>query len=158
MAGLDPWPAPAVHVSAKAWMPSTAPDCSPSPSPHRRTPARPLAEFLRHLRHAVFDSTVSLRQRAEPAFRIVQRRRVVAHVLGDLHRAELRPAHRAEVRDLGASLRQRLVVVLARGLRIEREVELVLPAELEARLRQRVVRTARAGWPLARSAACAAIL
>jgi hypothetical protein len=63
----------------------------------------------------------------------------LAHFLGDLHRAEARPAHRAEVGDLGAVLRQRRVVVLARGLRIERKVELVLPAELEARLAERVV-------------------
>src|SRR3989454_6964639 len=53
---------------------------------------------------------------------------VVADVLGDLHRAEVRPAHRAEVGDLRALGRQRLVVELARGLGIEREVELVLPA------------------------------
>src|SRR5262252_4146220 len=54
------------------------------------------------------------------------RRRVVAHVLRDLHRAEVRTAHRAEVRELRALGRQRLVVELAGGLRIEREVELVL--------------------------------
>src|SRR5712691_11793262 len=70
---------------------------------------------------------------------------VVAHVLGDLHRAEVRPAHGAEVGELGALGRQRLVVELARGLRVEREVELVLPAELEAGLTERVVPLARAG-------------
>ena len=64
---------------------------------------------------------------------------VLPHLLRQLHRAELRTAHRAEVRDLGAVGRQRLVVEGARGHRIERQVELVLPAELEARLRQRVV-------------------
>src|SRR5712691_3291586 len=64
---------------------------------------------------------------------------VVAHVLRDLHRAEVRPAHRAEVGELGALGRQGLVVELARRLRIEREVELVLPAKLEARLTERVV-------------------
>src|SRR6202521_2193019 len=37
-----------------------------------------LAEFLRHLRHA--------------GFLVVERGRIVAHVLGDLHRAEFRPA------------------------------------------------------------------
>src|SRR5690348_11136886 len=74
-------------------------------------------------------------------------RRVVAHVLRDLHRAEVRPAHRAEVRELRAVLRQRLVVELARLVRIEAEVELILPAELEARLGQRVVAQLRAGMP-----------
>src|SRR5262245_25405753 len=49
--------------------------------------------------------------------------RVVADLLRDLHRAELRPAHRAEVRELGPVGRQRLVVELACGLGIEREVE-----------------------------------
>src|SRR5262249_18285989 len=71
-------------------------------------------------------------------------RGVLAHLLRDLHRAELRPAHRAEVRDLGALRWQRLVVKLARGLGIQREVELILPAELEARLADRVVPLARA--------------
>src|SRR3989442_11810707 len=56
---------------------------------------------------------------------------VVADVLGDLHRAEVGAAHGAEVRDLRALGRQRLVVELARRLGIEREVELVLPPELE---------------------------
>src|SRR5207245_5347952 len=52
---------------------------------------------------------------------------VVAHVLRDLHRAEVRPAHRAEVCDLGAFLRQRLVVELPGGVWIEAEVEVVGP-------------------------------
>src|SRR5437763_7097086 len=38
--------------------------------------------------------TLSLHD-ALPICRVVQRRRVVAHVLRDLHRAEFRPAHRA---------------------------------------------------------------
>src|SRR6185437_8896287 len=54
--------------------------------------------------------------------------RVVAHVLGDLHRTELRPAHRAEMRALVRVLGQRLVVEFLRLLRIQREIELVLPA------------------------------
>src|SRR6185436_4196255 len=66
-------------------------------------------------------------------------RGVVPDLLRDLHRAEVRAAHRAEVRELGALLRERLVVVLARDLGVEGEVELILPAELEARLRERVV-------------------
>ena len=62
------------------------------------------------------------------------------------------------MRELVRLLRQRLVVIGARRVGIEREVELVLPAELEAGLRQRIVARAAPGWPLARSAACAAIL
>src|SRR5438128_2436478 len=65
--------------------------------------------------------------------------RVLAHVLRQLHGAEVRSAHAAEVRALGGLVGQRLVVELARGLGIEREVELVFPAEVEARLAQRVV-------------------
>src|SRR4051794_2918902 len=38
----------------------------------------------------------------------------VAYVLRDLHRAEVRSAHRAEMRELGAFLRKRLVVELLR--------------------------------------------
>src|SRR6185436_12309582 len=63
----------------------------------------------------------------------------VADLLGDLHRAEVRTAHRAEVRRLRPLGRERGIVELLRGLRIESEVELVLPAELEARLRHGVV-------------------
>ena len=77
-----------------------------------------LPEFLRHLRHALFF--------------VVQSSGVVAHVLRDLHRAEVRPAHRAEVRDLHAVLGQRLVVIFACGVGIEPEIELILPAEVEA--------------------------
>ena len=73
---------------------------------------------------------------------------IVAHLLRQLHRAELRSAHRAEVRHLGAVGRQRRVVVRARGDRIERQVELILPAELEPRLRQRIVPCLRARMPL----------
>src|SRR5690242_13442388 len=40
------------------------------------------------------------------------RLRVVAHVLGDLHRTEVRAAHRAEMRALRRRRRQRLVVEL----------------------------------------------
>src|SRR5215831_18652793 len=87
--------------------------------------AAELPEFLRHLRH--------------PLLLVIERGGVVAHVLGDLHGAELRPAHGAEMRDLVRLLGQGLVVVLARGVGVEREVELVDPAELEARARERVV-------------------
>ena len=60
--------------------------------------------------------------------------RILAHVLRDLHRAEVRTAHRTEVGGLHRILRQRLVVKILGGVGIEAEVELVLPAELEASL------------------------
>ncbi len=49
------------------------------------------------------------------------------------------------MRDLGAVLRQRLVVELAGGVGIERQVELILPAEVEPRARNRVVANL-SGW------------
>ena len=52
------------------------------------------------------------------------------------------------MRDLVRLLRQRLVVEVARGIGIEREVELVLPAELESRTADRVVAQFRAGMAL----------
>src|SRR5450830_1290389 len=73
--------------------------------------------------------------------------RVFTHFLGDFHRAELRPAHRTEMRDLGRVLRQGFVVIRACGVRVEAEVELVFPTELEARLAQRVIADLRAGMP-----------
>src|SRR6266700_5158476 len=59
----------------------------------------------------------------------------LAHLLRQLHAAELRAAHGTEVRDFRAVGRQRFVVVGARGDGIEREIELILPAERESRLR-----------------------
>src|SRR5271169_1394526 len=70
---------------------------------------------------------------------VIQPRRIIAHVLRDLHRAEFRPAHGAEVRHLVRLLGQRLVVEFARGFGVEPQVELVLPAEVEARAGERVV-------------------
>src|SRR5690606_40939332 len=52
---------------------------------------------------------------------------------------ELRPAHGAEVRDLGRILGQGLVVEGACGVRVQAQVELVFPAEFEARLGQGIV-------------------
>src|SRR5436190_1935227 len=63
----------------------------------------------------------------------------LADLLGDLHRAELGAAHGAEVGTLGGRGRERLVVEVLGGVGIERQVELVLPAELEARLAEGVV-------------------
>src|ERR1700722_15845936 len=73
---------------------------------------------------------------------------LLAKILRDLHRTEFRPAHRAEMRHLVAVLRQRLVVELARSVGIERQVELVLPAEVEARARHRVIANLRRGMAL----------
>src|SRR3984893_9791929 len=67
------------------------------------------------------------------------RARFGAHLVRDAHGAELRSAHRAEMRHLVALLRQRRIVEGAGRVRVEREVELVLPAEIEARPRQRIV-------------------
>ena len=57
----------------------------------------------------------------------------------------MRAAHGAEVRDLGRILGQGFVVEFARLVGVEAEVELVFPAEFEARLGQRVVADLRAG-------------
>ena len=56
-------------------------------------------------------------------------------------------AHAAEVRRLCSVLRKRLVVKLARRGRIEAEVELIFPAEFEARFAQGVVAILGAGVP-----------
>src|SRR6266404_1128064 len=121
-----------------------------------------LLELLRHLRHARLREGLRLRRgyggrvggqtvlkyarhRHAHARRIVQRRGVIADVLRDLHRAEFRAAHRAEMRPLVRFLRQRLVVEALRGVGIEPEVELVHPAEVEPRPRQRVVAQLRGG-------------
>src|SRR5882724_2621093 len=45
-----------------------------------------LPELGAHLRHAIFDGAGDVQADAR---RIVQRRRIIAHVLRDLHRAEL---------------------------------------------------------------------
>src|SRR5439155_25930153 len=57
----------------------------------------------------------------------------------DVHRAELRPAHRAELGALEVLRRQRFIVQLTRALRIERQPELLVPVERVPRARQRVV-------------------
>src|SRR5205807_737660 len=73
---------------------------------------------------------------------------IVADLLADLHRAEFRPAHRAEMGELGALGRQGLVVELLRRLGVEREVELVAPAELETGAGQSIIPQARGGMAL----------
>ena len=51
---------------------------------------------------------------------------IAANIFDDLHAAEVRTAHRTEVRSLCAFGWESFVVELARSLRIEREIELVL--------------------------------
>src|SRR4051812_22459610 len=63
-------------------------------------------------------------------------RRVLPHILGDLHGAELGAAHGTEVRHLRALGRKGLVVIRPRGDRIQRQIELILPAEVEPGLTQ----------------------
>src|SRR5213593_4652230 len=122
-------------------------DAAPAPGVLGRPPSRPpvdlaaaLPELLRFLLEPLHERRGLLGDAVRGG--------VVAHVLRDLHRAEVRAAHRAEVGELGPLGGQGLVVELARGVGVEGEVELVLPAELEARLRECVVPLARAGVAL----------
>src|SRR5713226_1136061 len=73
-----------------------------------------LATQLPELPRFLLQSPLNRLLRIEP-----DRLCVIPDVLGDFHRAELRAAHRAEVRDLGVFRRQRFVVKLTRLLRIE---------------------------------------
>ena len=73
---------------------------------------------------------------------------VFSDVLGDFHRAEVRAAHTAEVRGLRAVSREGFVVEFPRPFRVEAKVELILPAEFEPRLAQRVVAVLCAGVAL----------
>src|SRR5437762_3733646 len=77
----------------------------------------PGAEFLRHLAQTLGA-------------------RLLAHLVRDAHGAELRPAHRAEVRELVALLRQRRIVEGASGLGRSEEhtSELQSPMYLVCRL------------------------
>ena len=59
--------------------------------------------------------------------------------MADLHAAEFRAAHGAEVGGLVGFLGQGGVVVFAGGFGVQAQVELVLPAELEPGARQGVV-------------------
>src|SRR5207244_8557567 len=72
-------------------------------------------------------------------------RRKLSDVLSYSHGTEMRTAHAAKVCGLGAFLRQGFVVELARGFGIEREIELIFPAEFEACFANCVVAVLRAG-------------
>jgi len=67
------------------------------------------------------------------------RRGKVAYVLGDLHGAEVRAAHGTKVGDPVRLVGHGPIVVLAGTFRVEGQVELVFPTELEACLREGVV-------------------
>ena len=60
----------------------------------------------------------------------------------------MRATHRTEVGTLRAVLRKRFVVEFACGFRVKAEIELILPAKLEAGLRERVVAVLRPGMAL----------
>src|SRR5262249_29961184 len=75
-------------------------------------------------------------------------RRVLAHILSDLHGAEVRATHRAEMGQFGTRSRQGFVVEFLRRLRVKGEVELVSPAKLEARFTQGVIPDAGCGVAL----------
>ena len=64
---------------------------------------------------------------------------VVPDLLRQFHAAELRSAHRTEMRQLRAFRRQRFIVVGPGRNRIERQIELIVPPELEPGFRQRVI-------------------
>jgi hypothetical protein len=71
--------------------------------------------------------------------------RVTPNIFCDAHAAKVRTAHRTKVRGLCSFRRQSFVVELAGGFGIEREVELILPPEFEARFADGVVAVLRAG-------------
>ena len=86
---------------------------------------------LTHFRHAFLRLFGGNKARAVLILQLGE----LAHFLADLHRAEFRAAHAAEMRRLGALGRERLVVILFGRVGVERQVELVAPAEFEARFR-----------------------
>src|SRR5882762_717345 len=59
---------------------------------------------------------------------------IFSDVFGDFHRTEVRTAHAAEVSELSAFLRQRLVVIFTSRDGIEAQVKLILPTEFESGL------------------------
>ena len=71
--------------------------------------------------------------------------RVAPHIFCDLHAAEMRSAHRAEMGTLRPFRGKGLIVKRAGSLGVEGEIELVFPAEFEARLTNSVVAVLRAG-------------
>src|SRR5437762_2981175 len=105
-----------------------------------RAPAR-LVAVIATYRSSAREQALVLLQIDRPAL-LPKLSRLLVHpfpgfltqLLCQLHAAELWAAHRTEVRHFGAVGRERLVVVGARGDWIERQIELILPSELEPRL------------------------
>lgn len=64
---------------------------------------------------------------------------LLADVLSQLHGAEVRSAHGAEMGFLMTAVGQGDIVVSAGAVRVEGEIELVFPSELEACLGQGVI-------------------
>src|SRR6266481_7047215 len=63
--------------------------------------------------------------------------------LRDVHRAEFRPAHRAELRLFVEIIGKILIVHLPRRFRIERKFKLFIPIKQESRIAQSVIAVAR---------------
>src|SRR6266404_4984794 len=126
--------------------PCAGPRAGASPAP---TDHAPTLALLRRLR-LTFEHLVDLGALVAELAGLLRHTLggVVADLLADLHGAEFRSAHRAEMRQLGALGRQGLVVELLRRLGVEREVELVAPAELEPRPAERIVAQACGRMPL----------
>ena len=84
----------------------------PPPSAHVQLPPGLVVQFahLRHPRLGFLGGNERLRRR-------ILLGRKIAHFLRDLHRAEFGPAHRTEMRGLGAFRRQGLIVVLLRRVK-----------------------------------------
>src|SRR5450830_1760697 len=76
--------------------------------------------------------------------------RVFTHFLGDFHRAELRPAHRTEMRDLGRVLRQGFVVIRACGIRVEARLNWSSQRNSKRALLSALSRICAPGCPFAR--------
>ncbi len=87
----------------------------PVPSPHIQFPPG-LIKDLAHLCHAC----LGVLRCDEGVAPLILQPGEFAHFLADLHAAELRPAHAAEMRGFGALCRQRLVVILLRRVGVER--------------------------------------
>ena len=72
-------------------------------------------------------------------------RRILPHVLRNLHAAKVRAAHGTEVSRLRSFLRQGFIMEFSGRHRVKRQIELIFPAEFKARLAQCVVAVLRAG-------------
>src|SRR5580704_9549103 len=83
------------------------------------TPAPTTIARIASFRGIDVERPAPVQELARLLFHAGHRLGFLAKVLRDLHRAEFRPAHRAEMRHLVPVFRQGLVVELARGIGIE---------------------------------------